>query len=136
MTRICDEPDLFGQEDRVTAYNGIEPITHAKLSDAVGQVPHPEDIGAKVSLALQQIQDPTDESILRSTTMLIESVEQILGTVVAQQAMIASLIDRLDVLERVTASCSGAIVEPSEASADVGVRRCDGPHDPRCNDRH
>jgi hypothetical protein len=120
----------------VTAYDRIESLPHAKLSDAVGQISHPEDISARVSLALQQIQDPTDESILQSTTLLIETVEQILGTVTAQQAAIASLTARLENLERLAAISADGTEEKLLPVADIGVRRCDGPHDPGRNDRH
>jgi hypothetical protein len=104
------------------------------LSDAVGLIPHPEDTSARVSLALQQIQDPTDDSLRQSTTLLIETVEQILGTVTAQQATIASLEARLEILERLAATSADTTEEKSVA--DLGVRRCDGPHDPGRNDRH
>ncbi|MDB5343523.1 MAG: hypothetical protein JWP89_1900 [Schlesneria sp.] len=120
----------------MTAYDRVESIPHAKLSDAVGLIPHPEDISARVSLALQQIQDPTDESLRQSTTLLIETVEQILGTVTAQQATIASLEARLEILERLAATSADAMKEKLELVADLGVRRCDGPHDPSRNDRH
>lgn len=83
----------------MTAYDRVESLPHAKLSDPIGLIPHPEDISARASLALQQIHDPTDDNLRQSTTLLIETVEQILGTVTAQQATIASLEARLEILE-------------------------------------
>ena len=60
----------------------------------------PEDIRAKVSLAFKNIEEGSADGLPASLRIVIEIVDQLLGVMTTQDAAIAELTQRIEVLER------------------------------------
>lgn len=60
----------------------------------------PEDIRAKVSLAFKNIEEGSADGLPASLRIVIEIVDQLLGVMTTQDAAIAELTQRMEVLEQ------------------------------------